>query len=407
MRKKAILITDFRLPMILAAIQLKKDNRNADIIIHSTNIKLNDFGNNSSYLINYLKYAILNILFNIKTINGHCSIDNELLGINSSLVSITNDSQASKSKYPNHYKNLSKIAEAAIFTGKYIVEKKYDCIYLFNGRLASTEPILGKIKNKNIDIMYYEYGTTPYHFTLTNKKIHDVNEKGMDIIKLYKNKSLLPITFNSNDNAINNANNKLNNIFSKTYTELPEKNYDYCLLLSSPHEFMHLSSDRPLTNVDITLKVIEKYKGKIGAVRSHPNQLTDPSWRQESKTISDYCQKSNIDFFPPDSKINTHKLIEKSKLAITSGSSIAIDAVLLGKDVEFHDNCIYKILIEYANKVSSRNNLSNTVLELFLLDAYIWQYPLHPFIGLIQKIFGRLDTHFTKPPAIGKMKKYI
>ena len=54
---------------------------------------------------------------------------------------------------------------------------------------------------------------------------------------------------------------------------------------------MHLSSDRPLTNVDITLKVIEKYKGKIGAVRSHPNQLTDPSWRQESKTISDYCQK--------------------------------------------------------------------------------------------------------------------
>lgn len=396
----AVVVSDFRLPAILAAIQIYQDMNGRELLTHSVFLDQNDFGNNSPPYWNRVKVWLISKIFHITLVDDEAVNSSE--GVDSSLISITNDSRATGDKYPNLHKKLARISGAAAAIGDYVVSKKFGSVAIFNGRLANSRPISVKCRDGGVKVYNYEYGTIPFHFTLTENEIHDSDAFGRAVVELFKNKSIAPISFSILAKNEYSVSRKMVNRFSALYENGTIKKYEFCLLLSSPHEFLALGELSGKTNVAICEEVLNLMKGKRGAIRSHPNQVLDPSAELESAEIADLAARhGGVDYFPPQSSINTHELIKNCREVWVGGSSIAIDAAVLGADVKFVQPSIYKKIIEFANEYADAEHIGDVVGQLYGLVHCVWQCPYKPINAIIHKMLARMDSKICRPPEVG------
>ena len=89
--------------------------------------------------------------------------------------------------------------------------------------------------------------------------------------------------------------------------------------------------------LDETLEIIKAHPETLFVLRAHPDELRPNSDKKSKESVQDWVVKtgaeklSNLIFIPPLQFISSYDLIQQSKFVLAYNSSIALEAVLLGK----------------------------------------------------------------------------
>lgn len=351
----AIIITDLRAIPVSAAIDLKRrlKEKNPCLLVASEIVSNRDYGQEDHVVIRRMKVFALKLLWGAEIVRSGSRApteEAELTGVRSSLLSITNDSLASKEKYPVLYASLLALHNGAEALAKEVLRRNEKEVYLFNGRLASSYAISKAAHEYGIKSYFYEYGRLPRHYTLTDFPQHRLSQWGDELVKFYKRNIISHAAVTKMADCYRHL--KLSNQFTKYYGDEAADSYDVAIFLSSSHEFMAL--DETLCNItykselDFVKEVVQTYGPKLSyIVRCHPNQSRDPSWKDVLGPLMAFCEENSIRFVGPDSALSSYAIIKKSQKVAVYISSIGIDAVLLGKQVEVFGNPDYKAPMDY------------------------------------------------------------
>jgi hypothetical protein len=409
--KKAIILTDLRILPLLTVCYLSTKEKDSVIIFSEYSLNGFDFGFAFPKWYNKIKIFLISILFNVKILKlekfNFEPGDDEIIGILSSMVSMTNDSCANKFKYPILYQKLLLSYYASISIKNYLNNiHSLSELFIFNGRTASSEPLLRYFYYTNIKLNFYEYPLifSPA-YTLYDFPIHDNYKYGLKLFSFYKNRVFNHLVDDSNLYIKN----KLNNQFARLYNivnTIPK--YDIVIFLGSDHELIFLnkeiSNNIIFTNLELITKTIEKFGNEYTfAVRSHPNQRYDPSFLSSMFEIESYCKINNITFFPPDLNISSYQLILNCQFVVVGYSSIAEDAIYLGKKVFFMGNSdISAVISQLPSNIIENPILFKESLSDILKLRKIFLHHDFPFIyKYIFYLTFRIDI------LINKLYKYF
>jgi hypothetical protein len=402
-----IILNDFRSFPITAALCIAnmQEKKNISFIYSKKFITSNEYGQN---LPKWYKNAIIffiKIFYKVVVapeLSDEHITPSMIVGIDSSLQSITCDSGASMNKYPNLYENLKHQAIGSNEVSEYILgqKKKTTCVYVFNGRTASSSSITYALHHSKICLYYYEFASKHNGFLLFPFPCHNSLRIGNELFKLWKNSIISnPILY---ENGINFENEKLNNHYIKYYSEETLVNYDIVVFLSSDHEFSNLQEEivnvEYIKNNELLDYVISKYGiDKKVAVRAHPNQSSDPNCNFILSPIIEKCKKFGFCFFHPTSGISSYDLIKNSSLVVVGLSSIAYDAVFLGSKVDIVGNISLKSIIESFPEVikedsSEIKHFSREILSLGK-DLCFNKYP-NKFIDIFARFFSLIERKY-------------
>jgi hypothetical protein len=384
-----IVINDFRGYPILSALSIAKMHKgeNISFIYSKKFLKSNEYGQNLPSWYKQLKLSLLKLFYNV--IVSPELFENELneamaVGVSSSLQSITCDSGAMPEKYPILYSHLLQQAIGSNEIAKFIcdLDLKPNCVYLFNGRTASSSSITHKLHYANIQIKYYEFSIKSKGFLIFPFPCHNSIRIGQELYNLWR------CSIKSNPDifkqGVEYENNKLNNNYTSHYSENIFDTYDIVVFLGSDHEYTNLQLDivemKVIGNLKLLEYVIEKYgiEKKI-AVRAHPNQSNDPNRNLILKPIIEMCKKYEFNFFEPESGVSSYDLINKSDLVVVEYSSIAYDAIFLGAEVDIVGDLALKSIIDLLpenikNNKIERKNYSREILS-FSMDLCHYSFP--------------------------------
>lgn len=343
-KKAVVVINDLRAVPVFAALKvarmLSATGQRAEVVVSRRLIRCRDFGDYMPMLYKVIVMGVLRICFGVKVIarNPATSLsDPESMGIVSSLYSITNDSGADQRGYPRIYDELTSLSMGAKEIIAHVDSQAVAKIYLFNGRTASSYPLSRYAHTRRLTTMYYEYGSSHKGFKLYPCPPHASWALGHALMDFYRQGVISLPSLAAQAQSFERH--KIDNPYAAANTRPLSKEYDVSMFLGSDHEYTAVDSEicgiEWRGNLDFCKRVVEKYgPGKRYAIRCHPNQRSDRNWRTLSAVIEQFCSDCGADFFGPDSGVSSHDLIKKSKIVATDLSSIALDAVLLGKDVD-------------------------------------------------------------------------
>lgn len=355
----AIIISDFRPHVLAAAFTIRdhhKNNKRVECLTSDRFWNLSEYGNDRLGVSQQGRARRLLEAENVAYVEGNLinSDPEDFTGIYSSLYSITNDSMASKDRYYELWDKLSELDAGAKDIVKYLVNAVPEEVYIFNGRLASVYPIAAHFKKTNTKVAYYEYGFRANEcFTLTNFPIHDLRRWGESYLDYYNSRSVLGKKRNERRER-SYIKNKFSNRFTVNYLEDSSVSYDMSVFLSSTHEFKSLAVDvgagfYQRGEVQFVIDAMkENPRARKIAVKCHPNQLTDVSWRESLEPLMSFCKENDIDLFLPDSRISSYSLLHGSDLIVVDISSIGIESIILGRKTQIYGNPSYKPVYEDA-----------------------------------------------------------
>ncbi len=272
-------------------------------------------------------------------------------GLTSSLLSITEDSGANKLKYPKIYKQMENLAAGAADIVKYISANKKDIlsIYLFNGRTASSFDITKYAVQNNITVMYYEFAGHCNGFRLFPVPPHASGSLGELLLHYYRYGSHRLANLQAAAEKLRND--KIGSEFAIKNKSLPDKEYDVVIFIGSDFEYTSIDQDIcGITwngNPEFCKRVIEKYGDDYTyAIRCHPNSARDPNWPALYSDLTNTLAslKPVIDIYGSESTVDSHQLIRDAKFVVTDLSTIALDAIFLGANVDIFGNTDIKYI---------------------------------------------------------------
>jgi hypothetical protein len=414
-RSNFIVINDFRALPVMAALSIAKrvdHSGRVAFIVSKRFLISNDYG---QYLpSSYKKIKLWWLSFFYKIIYVQCSdetllLDEEQVGIDSSLKSITCDSLASNRLYPMLYRQLLEQSLGAAEVAKYLCSIEVPSkVFIFNGRTASSQPIVKRCHKSGINLTYYEYADSPFSgYRLYPYAPHSTTKLGKDLCNFrnYCIKSVPEIFIQGKAWEEN----KLNNPYTKSYSKVSNAQHDVIVFLGSDHEYTHLDEEiagfKCIGNLGMAKAVIKKYgSDKNIAVRAHPNQLSDASYKTTLVPIMALCKQHGLIFYGPDSEISSYELIKNSTIVAVEYSSIAHDAVLLGAQVDIFGDLDLKVIIAQApaHIREDASRLKNYVREILSLynDLYFVRFQRYQALAArIVSIFEWRVLRCAKPPS--------
>ncbi|MBN2044461.1 MAG: hypothetical protein JW757_05520 [Anaerolineales bacterium] len=89
--------------------------------------------------------------------------------------------------------------------------------------------------------------------------------------------------------------------------------------------------------LDAILEVVRAHPETLFVLRAHPDELRPNSTKKSKETVQDWVEETgaadlpNLIFIPPLQFVSSYDLIRQSKFVLAYNSSIALEAVLLGK----------------------------------------------------------------------------
>jgi hypothetical protein len=373
--KNFVLVTDLRAMPVCAAITLAR-TRHAKLIFSSEILGSSDYGQSNNRLLRATIVFLLKLLFRAREIESSNSeiVELDETGIISSLISITNDSLATKDKYPVIWRGLYKLHMGAIDLVDYCKGIGADNLFVFNGRLASSYEFTSYGKSEGVNIYFYEYGSSFDKFLLIDFLVHDLTEWGKRQLDFYNNGVI------SNSHLWLEAEKfkkqKLSNIYN--VTEPCSKKYDVAVFLSSAHEYKSLCESIPSfearSEVELVKAAYQDFgEGKTMCVRCHPNNINDPSFKKVLGPLEDLCAELKIDYYGTDSKISTHSILINSDLAVVDISSVFVDAMILGVEAHMYGKNHISVIVEGLSKNYESDLLTDEVAKVLSLRTVLYQ----------------------------------
>jgi hypothetical protein len=341
-----IIISDLRALPVSSALalfcSLSGDRNRSEIWISSAKSSCADYGDHRlSKVRRYIRFTLLKLLGAkvIPTISSSAVIPvDELVGIRSSLISITNDHLATAERYPEIYNSLCQLHRGACEITRRLRICGCCSVYVFNGRLASTYAITKYCMQGFSTIFFYEYSSVKskrIKYSLRRFSPHNFGLLSLELLEWYKS-SLTPLPERLSHGS-NYISCKLKNSFTNCYRHKTQIQYGAVIFLSSPHEYLSLDQSvtqaSPIAVIDMILKareILSAKANKIIAIRAHPNMIGDPSCNDWCEKMQKLAIKHNFDFIAPDSTLSSYDLIRTSDFVLVDISSIGLDCIFLG-----------------------------------------------------------------------------
>lgn len=370
-----IILNDLRSVPILAACKLKNNIPSSTLIAHSTLFENREYADHTNIAWKLVLKYMLVIFFGLRVIKStpqHLAQE-EKMGLQSSLISITEDSSATEKKYPNVYGQVKRLAMGAKDVVDFLENQKASNVYVFNGRTASSYLITKFCVVNNLLLFFYEYAAHCNGFRLFPVAPHASGRLGTLVHRYYRYG-----IFNMADlRAASNQQrkDKLNSVFSKSNKQVPRMKYDIVIFLGSDYEYTAVDFEicgiKWEGNATFCKSVINKYgESYTYAIRCHPNSGSDPNWVMLYEDLKEALTvyKCHVDIYGPDVAVDSHKLILEAGRVVTDLSTISLDAILLGKEVDIFGNTDIKHIYENLwMKEFSGNYMHDAISEPFSL----------------------------------------
>jgi len=376
------------------------------VIFSSAAILYDEYGSESPRAWKALKLLLVSLAFKCIFIqNKEQTPSASIGGVYSSLVSRTNNHQATGLSYPALWANFLSISDCSQALAIELRSKSFKNIFIYNGRFASARPIVDFCNSNDIKCTFIEYGNIPFHFTLQEYPIHDFTRQCRDTIAIVDNNLNFPCKYEYSRIKDEYFNLLTRNKFSGHDEHLAL--YDVCIFLSSPHELMYTYKGKEMeTDASLCRQVLLEFgRDKTFAIKVHPNMLLDRAWPAHFVSLTSLSSEGySITVFGPNSKVSALKLINSSQYIIIPSSSLALVAECQGKYVDMKQpwRPLLGDLLEYSRNAFSDLPNKRTLLQLlYLVFLHINQEPYHPFWNFFLKIFGSLDSLFVKKRNLG------
>jgi hypothetical protein len=399
-----IILNDLRSVPILAALKLRHNIPSSSFLAHNSLFENREYADYTNIAWKAVLKYVLIIFFGLKIIKASAKylINDECMGLQSSLFSITEDSSATEDKYPNIFGQVKRLAMGS----KDVVEflKKYNKanIYIFNGRTASSYLISKFCVVNNFPLFYYEYAGHCNGFRLFPVAPHASGKLGELICTYYRYGLYNMADLRVASNKLRED--KLNSTFSKSNKKDPIMKYDIVIFLGSDFEYTAVDFEicdvKWIGNLNFCKSIIEKYgENSTYAIRCHPNSASDPNWgwlyEELKKSLSEFgC---HIDVYGPDVAVDSHKLILDAKRVVTDLSTISLDAIFLGKPVDIFGNTDIKHIYSnsWMNEVSG-NYINDAIAEPFSLGHNFLVFRFSYFEKIICRFLFYIHRSFAK-----------
>ncbi|MDA9285248.1 hypothetical protein N9P94_00185 [Pseudomonadales bacterium] len=332
---------------ILTVIKLRRSLPGSKLFAHASVFISQEY---ADYTTNWWKKVIqvfLKIFYGLHVVPAQASVlDNlDLIGLESSLFSITEDSNASKEKYPEVYRSVERLAlgskdMVAMLQGEHDSKSN---VYIFNGRTASSYLVTKHCVSNGLGIFYYEYAAHSNGFRLFPVAPHASGQLGELMLQYFRFGAYNIAQVCAAATLVRQR--KLNSDFAKTNKVKPTVKYDVVIFLGSDYEYTSVDPEicgvHWYGNVDVCRRAVEKY-GELRsyAIRCHPNSARDPNWPKLFSQLEESLERysCSVEIIAPDIAIDSHQLILDSEIVVTDLSTISLDAIMLGKRVDIFGN---------------------------------------------------------------------
>jgi hypothetical protein len=289
------------------------------------------------------------------------------IGVASSLISHYHDST---------YKteNNLNVARKALMSAALIYERanflvnliKPSCIITFNGRFATSLPIIEIAKKKKIKLLRHERGSSLTKYEIFNHDIHDPYERFLSIKRFTKNKK---------KNFLNTGHkfyiNKRNHIpleydmekkhFLFQEKEIFPKNISKCRRIvfftasedeheSIKYQLSKLAWDSQLKALNDLIDVIKDDNNIELIIRVHPIPESRKSYKDQNKWKM--YENNKIKVIDAFDKTDSYSLMDSADVVISYGGNIAIEAAYWGK----FSITLRKAIYSYMNIVYEPKN---------------------------------------------------
>jgi hypothetical protein len=234
-----------------------------------------------------------------------------------------------------------------IFDRYIIPEIKPDLVYIFNGRISITAPVVDVCKKNNIRFNTHERGGQINSYWLIKDTIpHDVENVYREIEEV--SGKLTNTEFNNIGSKfyIDRRNRVEQGWFSFTTAQrsnllpqsLSESRTNIMIFNSTIEEFAAVKGwEKPLflfeDEIDALSTILDHYKddrSKMFYLRVHPNlKGFNNTQTRQLKELSEKFR--NIELIAPESPIDSYSLLDKSDKVLTFGSTIGIEATYWNK----------------------------------------------------------------------------
>ncbi len=230
------------------------------------------------------------------------------------------------------------------------IQSNKEKFYIIPGGIANTTGIYSNyLKKKKIDFLTIDNAKTNKKFFLflCLNGIAAKREDGFNAFSKTKRK----LNFIKIKNYVNSEINKRSkgkdnlNFQSNAIKSINKKDY-ILILLSSGWDSSSLMTHKIFKDNKAWLKetlewIAKNYKNQKILIREHPH-LRIKEFKSNDNFHEIYNEFKNVEIIDSYSKLNTYKLIKKSKFIITTVSTSGIEASILKKNSIFVGKCIYE-----------------------------------------------------------------
>lgn len=399
-----IILNDLRSVPILAALKLRNNIPCSSFVAHASIFENREYADHTNIAWKAVLKYILMVFFGLRIIKAHTQYltSEEVMGLQSSFISITEDSNATEVKYPNVFGQVKRLALGSKDVVEFIEKQKNTNVYIFNGRTASSYLITKFCVANNFPLFYYEYAAHCNGFRLFPVAPHASGKIGVLLCKYYRYGTFNMADLRAASNQLRKD--KLNSVYSKNNKQNPIIKYDIAIFLGSDFEYTAVDFEicdiKWEGNAKFCKSVINKYgENYTYAIRCHPNSANDPNWVKLYEELKESLRvfSCRVDVYGPDVAVDSHKLILDADRVVTDLSTIALDAILLGKRVDIFGNTDIKYIYNnsWMNEVSG-NYINDAISEPFSLAHNFLVFRFSYFEKIICRILFYIHRAFTK-----------
>lgn len=260
---------------------------------------------------------------------------------------------------------LKKLADASLrlylCVDQLLQKERPDIVYVFNGRYAPMRAIFRACEKNSVKVFTHDRGHDLYSYsTFENALPHNTNLFIRNLWAEWKRADPTQRTrvaekwFEDRSNGLD-TDAWISFTKSQDIQLLPSdwnvRRRNISIFTSSEHEFASIDKEwenklfkNQILGIDFILEFLQSEikQDKIHVyIRTHPNQA-NANARELNELLS--LERQGVTLITPDSKISSYKLVQKSDLVITFGSTIGIEAVYWGTTSILLGQSLYKQL---------------------------------------------------------------
>ena len=261
--------------------------------------------------------------------------------------------------------------KSILFAENILDKNKYDCVVILNGRLSCENAIKQVAYKRKLEVYFHESSFINTRYFFEKYMPHNFYERKKEISRMKKEVS--PNLISSLGNDFFRRKTKGEGVYEESYTKNQKSSLSIELnkiinkkrdenkkiisfFTSSDDEYEAIEGAslryKDWISQGIAIRMISQIVKDLGyymIVRVHPN-LTNKHKSEINRWLQhkEFIEKNGFYWINQDSSDSSYKLIQESDLIITSGSTIGLESIYLGKPSITIAECYYDSIIPDA-----------------------------------------------------------